>query len=136
MADRTTIEIRGLKETKLALRESGKVMRREIRQQFKILGEVVAVEARKIARNRGLEDKGKLISSIRPQAREFSVVVKAGAKRKSRKYAQGYNYPRRYEYEKGGWRAFMRPALKNKQDEVFVRFREIVATVGRRFKGG
>jgi hypothetical protein len=35
--------------------------------------------------------------------------------RKSKGYPSGYSYPRRYEYESGGARSFMRPAVRAEQ---------------------
>jgi hypothetical protein len=166
----TTLEVTNLKETRRALRNAGKDVRRDIRQQLKSVGEIVSTEAQAIASAEGLYRTGKLVRSIKPSASSMTVKIRATAKRKSRKYPTGFNYPRVYEFggathrsngkgglspirnrsKKGaalarlgkgptavhGPRAFMKPALDKRREEVLTKFRGVLESVGVKFKNG
>ena len=45
-----------------------------------------------------------------------------------------FNYPRRYEFESGGARAFMAPALLAKQAEVVREFEKVLSDVEREWE--
>ncbi len=122
------------KEVRRSLRAADKVLKREIRAKLKNeVGQLVAVEAQSLARSHGLEKSGRLIRMTRPSATQTSVRVRSSAKKKSKKYPSGYNYPKRFEFEAGGRKAFLRPALNNKKEEVLARFKEVLETVAQEF---
>lgn len=128
-----TLNIEGLKETKVALRRSARLVKKEINTRLRAVGDILAVEAQSLARSKGLEKSGNLVRSIKPRARSMGVAVVASAKRKGPKYPQGYNYPKRLEYESSGARSFMRPALANKQEEALTRLAGVLDEIRREF---
>ncbi len=121
----TTAVVEGFRPLMQAIRRLEPTLRKGMQAKLRSVGQIVADEAKATARRKGLYDTGKLVRSIRPKVATQSVAIVAGAMRRSRKYPQGYNYPKRYEYGEGGARAFMRPALEAKQEEVTKRFLEI-----------
>jgi hypothetical protein len=174
----STFYIEGLDETKKALRAAGKEMRKEIRAQFKAVGNVLAEEAKSIATAQGLvgtqpwdHHKGRLVKSIHPTAGAFQVVVNETARGDDK---SKYRYPQIYEYggsthvstyKKGemqrsavrkkrrsktatrlglkggadvyhGSRAFMYPALKNKEEEIMRRMEYVTKKAAETFKNG
>lgn len=120
-----TIVVEGLAELNKVFAKLDKAQKKEMRDKLKSVGKIVADEAKSQAQARGLVKTGKLVRQIRPQVRTRAVVVEATALKRSAAYPSGYPYPKRYEYEKGGARAFMKPALEEKQGEVIDRFEEI-----------
>jgi hypothetical protein len=128
-----TFNIEGLKETRSAIRRSSRLVKKEINTRLRAVGDILAVEAQGLARSRGLEKSGKLVRLIKPRARSMSVAVVANAKRVSPKYPKGYNYPKRLEYENGGARQFMRPALASKKQEVVSKLAEVLDEISREF---
>lgn len=107
------LRFKGLKELDKALGKADKKLRKELRNRFKGVAGVVATEARSVAESKGLRKSGDLIRGIRP----FSTGARTGV-RSSATHA-GYNYPQRLEYDEGGLRATLGPALEAKGDEVF-----------------
>lgn len=130
-----TIAVEGLAELNKVFAKLDKATKKEMRDKLKSVGKIVADEAKSRAQARGLVKSGKLIRQIRPQVRTRAVVVEATALKRSPAYPSGYNYPKRYEYEKDGARAFMRPALEAKQSEVIDRFEEIFDELSRIWGG-
>ncbi len=121
-----TIVLGGFKEMMKAIRKMEPVMRKETRTKLKTAGQIVSDEAKVQARQQGLYATGKLVRSIRIGLRARSVNIVVGAVRKSRKFPKGYSYPKRYEYERGGKRAFLRPALAAKREEAVQEFAKIL----------
>jgi hypothetical protein len=102
-----------------------KTARKEFRAKLRDVAKIVVREAQSQAESRGLHKSGELVRKIKPSITARSIAIRAAASKKSRKYPGGFNYPRRYEFEKGGARAFLRPALEAKQEEVVKKFDEI-----------
>jgi hypothetical protein len=106
------IRITGLREL---VRDFGRMqrgLRTELQREMSQIGGIVAGEARQIAQQKGLRDSGDLIRSIRPRVRGAVALVRSSAEHR------GFNYPARLEYEHGGRRAFLGPAVDAKQAEV------------------
>ena len=120
-----TIAVEGYRDLMRALKEMDKTTRKQVRAKLRDVGKIVADEAKSIAASKMTPRSGDLIRQIRPSVTQRSAKVVAGALKRSAKYPGGYNYPKRHEYEKGGARAFMGPALEAKQEEVVRRFEEI-----------
>lgn len=135
-ASQVSVQVLGADEVKAGLRGADKAMRRELRAEFKAIGSIVAAEAQSVAQTKITSRSGGLVRNIRPQATLMKVVVRDSRKRKSARYPRGYNYPKRFEYEKGGARAFMRPALEHKKAEVIRKMQVVVAKMALAFKLG
>jgi hypothetical protein len=95
-----TVTIKGLQELKNALWAADPAMKKELRQQFKSIGNILSDEAKAIATSQGLvgtqkwdHHKGRLVKGIHPTATELKVVVNETAKD-----PKGYRYPKIYEY--------------------------------------
>ncbi|MBT9156743.1 MAG: hypothetical protein DDT37_01731 [Firmicutes bacterium] len=123
---REIIVLGGFSETMRAIRRMESVMRKEMRLKLKAAGQIISDEAKAQANQQGLVATGKLVRSIRVGLRARSVSVIVGARRKSRKYPKGFNYPKVYEYGTAGKRAFLRPALAAKKEEAVQKFEEIL----------
>lgn len=106
------IEVEGLKQLSKALREADTEARQNLRAALKDAAGVVATEAQRVARAKGLVDSGKLVRSIRAGSESAGAVVRVSANRK------GYPYPAVYEYGRRGARAFLNPAAESKEREV------------------
>lgn len=110
-----------------------KGLRRELQKELKEIGRIVAEEAKGIAefkRLRGEDDPGdphpgQLIARIQPSVRGASVYIRDTAASSSGRYPK-YNYPARLEYEQGGRRAFLRPALDGRRNEIVNRFEHLL----------
>lgn len=70
---------------------------------------------------------GNLIGSIRSGVAGTHGYIADSANRK------GYYYPARYEYESGGARAFMRPAVDNNRDRIYGSIAAIVSEAMKAF---
>lgn len=94
------------------------------RAAIKEAAEPVAVEARKRAPRSplplgtGRSPRKRLADSITINVSGADALIRAGGTRRSPSYPGGYRFPRRLEYEAGGRRAFLAPALEAKADEV------------------
>lgn len=100
MSSYEVVRVEGLNEARAGLKAAGPAMRKEIKQQFKAVGGILAEEAKSIAESQGLrgtqpwdKHKGRLINSIKPTVGEWKVVVNETAKD-----PKGYRYPKIYEY--------------------------------------
>jgi hypothetical protein len=94
------VGIRGLRELDRALRRADKELHDRLRTQLRELASRVAAEARATAAAKGLRKSGDLISGIRPFVRQGAAGVRSSATH------DGYNYPRRLEYEQRESRPF------------------------------
>jgi HK97 gp10 family phage protein len=121
-----TIAVEGLRDLMRALKEMDKTTRKEVRAKLREVGKIVADEAKSQATSKMTQRSGNLVRSIKVSVTQRSVSIVAGALKRSAKYPSGYNYPKRHEYGSGGKRAFMNPALEDKQEEVIERFEEIL----------
>jgi hypothetical protein len=100
-------------------------LRREMQKHLRVAGRIVANEAKAVAGEKGLRDSGQLIARVGISVRGGSVFVRDTATRSSPRYPN-YSYPSRYEYERGGYRAFMRPALDRKREAVIQELDRVV----------
>jgi hypothetical protein len=97
------------------VRDFGKMsreLRRDLQREIADSTGIVAREAKAVAEREGLRESGALIRSIKARVRGAVGFVQVGATRR------GFPYPRRLEYESGGRRAFVGPALESKQEDV------------------
>lgn len=121
-----TIAVEGLRGLMRVLKQMDATTRRQVRAKLRSAGKIVADEAKSLASSKMTPRSGELVRKIRVSVTQRSVAVVAGALKRSPKYPGGYNYPKRHEFAKGGARAFMLPALEEKQEEVVQRFEEIL----------
>jgi hypothetical protein len=92
--------IRGLRELDRALRRADKDLHDRLRTRLRAIATEVAAEARAIAGRKGLRKSGDLIAGIKPFVRAGSAGVRSTA------VHDGYDYPRRLEYEARGAQPF------------------------------
>lgn len=126
------VQIEGLREFRAALRAIDPQLARGLQEGLKDAAQIVAYETRRRA-PRG--PSGRTVSTTRAFASGTSAGVRTTARRVSPKYPGGYPYPRRLEFEKGGARAFMRPALEAKRAEVVRRIGYVLDDVGETWAG-
>lgn len=118
----TRIEVEGLEELRKALRKADKATRRELTKAIKGAAKIVADEAKRRARSKGLAPPGtsgratgQLVRSIKPFAKRTTGGVRVMAQR------DGFAYPVLYEYAgpgRVGPRPFVTSALEDKADDV------------------
>jgi hypothetical protein len=132
MPDRAAsrISIHGLKELDRALGRSDKTLRTDLRQRLKRVAEIVAQEARGIARPHSRS--GDLIAGIKP------VSIAGGAAVRSSAIHQGYSYPTRLEYEGRKGRAFgplasINPAIERRMDDITRETEKVLDELGTEF---
>lgn len=119
------IEVTGLDKLLRSMYRVDRVVARSLQQELKVIAEDVAVRTRHYIIGRGLYDPERAPSATTgtagagPMVDKVSIQVSGGRvwvverqARRSRGYPGGYSYPRRYEYESGGARSFMRPAVQ------------------------
>lgn len=125
-----SVRVEGLRELRSTIRRidegRGQVGRDRVgllgfREHVKGAAQIVADEAQ----NRAPVDTGKLRSSIRARASGDRGLIVALA----RNPRNNYRYPRRLEYERGGARAFMGPALEAKADDVQKEMEKVLDTI-------
>ncbi|HXO86436.1 MAG TPA: hypothetical protein VN803_13030 [Gemmatimonadales bacterium] len=115
----------GLRELDRALGRTNKDLRTVLRRDLKEVAEVVAVEARQIAQQKGLVRSGDLVRMIQP----YALVRGAGVR--SSALHRGYRYPRRLEYEGRDGGAYgpdatVLPAVEHKQAELYAKAEELL----------
>lgn len=115
------IAVEGLADLRRDLRRMDKQLLVGFRETLKDAAQIVAREAVSRAPRR----TGRLVASIKPRVRGdvASVVVTARAR-------DGYPYPRRIEFERGGQRAFLAPALEAKRRRVEERMEGLLDDIG------
>ena len=128
MASAGTVRVDGLRELIRDFKKVEKGLAREIRREIKSIAKIVSVEAQRIAFAKGLWETGELIKMTKPAVRGAVGLVRASATNK------GYAYPFVYEYGgrgagKSGPRAWVNPALDNKQREVVEAFEDVLDKV-------
>lgn len=106
------VRFQGLRELDRALGKADRTLRDGLRDRLRDAGQVVAVEARSIVQSKQLVASGDLLRSIRP----FAVSGRAGVRASARH--RGFPYPQRLEYEDGGRRAFLNPAVDRKETQI------------------
>ncbi len=125
------VRIEGLREFRAALRKIDPVLNKGLREGLKDAAQIVAYEAQRRAPVRS----GATRASVRAFATGNRAGVRVLARRASRAYPAGYPYPRRLEYEGGGRRAFVGPALEAKRDEVVRRLEYALDDVAEIWEG-
>jgi hypothetical protein len=132
-----TIRIEGLRELQRAFRRIDEKVATEMRHELLAIAEMVAETARQYAVGRGLVDDehappgGGLVDAIKPRALGAAAMVADSARRVSAKYPGGYNYPARYEFENGGARSFMRPAVDHDEARSLLLLEGFLGRIGR-----
>jgi len=121
----TAISIEGLAAFRRDLKRIDPVLVKGVRVALKDAAEIVADEARRRAPVRSGLTKG----SVRSFTSGNKAGVRVNARRVSRGYPAGYPYPKRIEFEGGGRRAFVGPALEAKRGEVVRRLEEVIDDV-------
>ena len=125
------IRIEGLAEFRAALRRCDPALAKGVREGLKDAAQIVAYEAKRRAPVRS----GMLKGSVRSFAAGNRAGVRVNARRVSAGYPGGYPYPRRIEFEGGGARAFVAPALEAKRDEVVRRLGYVIDDIGEIWEG-
>jgi hypothetical protein len=115
----TVIEVEGYQQLVAAFAVMAKETKPAVRKGLKPSAVLVAQEGKAQAEQRGLVLSGALESGIKPSIRGTTAYVRDATMRTERANAP-FSYPRLHEYAHGGERAFLRPALANKADEVTV----------------
>lgn len=125
------VHVEGLAQFRAALRRIDPQLAKGVREGLKDGAQIVANEARQRAPVR----TGSLVASVRAFASGNRAGVRVNARRPSRKYPAGYPYPRRIEFEGGGARAFVRPALAARADDVRRRIGYVIDDIGETWEG-
>lgn len=111
------VHIRGLADFRADLRRIDPALAKGVREGLKDAAQIVAYEAQR----RAPIASGRTRASVRAFASGNRAGVRVNARKVSRSYPGGYPYPRRLEFEGGGRRAFVAPAMEAKRDEVIRR---------------
>lgn len=82
----------------------------------------------------GRSPRKRLVDTIRPRVRGDVALVRAGAIAKSPRYPRGYRYARRIEYEAGGARAFLGPAIEAKSAQVARHMEGVLDAIERKWR--
>ncbi|WP_217923778.1 HK97 gp10 family phage protein [Miltoncostaea oceani] len=127
----TAISIEGLAAFRRDLKRIDPALLQGVRVALKEAAELVAGEARRRAPVRS----GRTRTSIRSFTSGNRAGVRANARRVSARYPGGYPYPRRLEFENGGRRAFIGPALEAKRRDVVERLDDALGDVARIWEG-
>ena len=105
---REPIKIDGLKEFQTAVRRMDKGHRKQVRDAFKSVGEIIAVQARSNAAATFTSKSGNLVKKIKSKSLARGVVVEASArsfhalgatKFRRNQRSEQYNYPGRLEFD-------------------------------------
>ena len=109
-----TLVVKGLAQLQRDLYRVNREARTEVRTGLKQVGQIVATEAKLLGASRLTPRTGDLVRKIVPTVRAQGVCVEAKARHR------GYAYPGKFEFgARSVRRAFLLPALQNKQDEVY-----------------
>lgn len=127
----SSIQIEGLREFRAALRKIDQQLAKGLRDGLKDAAQIVAYEARRRAPVRS----GATAASTRAFASGNRAGVRVLARRVSPAYPGGYPYPRRLEFENGGRRSFVAPALEAKRGEVVRRLGYVIDDIGETWAG-
>lgn len=130
------VQVEGLAELRRALRRIDPVLTDGLRAGLKDAGKIVADEGERRA-PRSHQARGRhMADTIRVRVSGVKVRVVVNAKRRSPAYPAGFNYPGRIEFEGGGRRAFLQPALEAKHDQVVERLGQVLDDVADTFDQG
>jgi hypothetical protein len=115
-----TVRVEGLRELLRSLDTMHDITPREVKDELVKIGKIVADRAEHYAIGERLVDSHQLIDSFKVSASAGTgtVAVRNTARRASKRYPSGYRYPARYEFENGGARSFMRPAVQRTERET------------------
>lgn len=132
------VRLEGLRELQAALRRADRELPKLVRRTLRSAARIVADDAKVRAPKRS----HRLERSIRPFARGNVAGVRVSARKVSRKYPQGYNYPPRIEFggrtggEAAGPRAFLHPAFLAKRGEVIEKLEGVLDDLADLYEGG
>lgn len=129
MAD--VVEVEGLQELLRAFGQMDRALSREVRREYRVIGQLVARSAKSVAEAKGLRGSahtgdhkpGALIRGIRPAVRGSTLVIQDLVRRK------GFPYPALYEGDISGHgepRPFLEPGLDLVQDKVVDAFGDML----------
>jgi hypothetical protein len=93
-----TVAVEGIAAVLQALGSIDKGLRTQLRGELRQVADHCAQFAIYIAEQNGLHESGDLIASIKGGARSSYAYITATARRVSKSYPQGFNYPAVYEY--------------------------------------
>jgi len=126
MAVVATVHVSGLREISKILRTMDAEHRKQVREAFKGVGRIIAIQAQtnaKIVFKTGVKGRsGDLVKKITPRSTQRGVMVVASARHGPKKY----NYPGRLEFDQklnvrrigSGTGRFLYPAVEQKRDEA------------------
>lgn len=130
----TSIQIAGYKELQVALKLLAPKLHADLNSGMRAIVEFVAQDAVQWADRQGFTPPGRsgrgvgnLIGQIRSGVNQTKGYVKDTANR------NGYYYPARYEYQSGGERAFLHPAIKQDEGKIIASIDAIVTATLRSF---
>lgn len=115
------VRVEGLREFRRVMIKLEARSGPEIREALRDCAEIVASAARERAPRSAVPRGPHMADTIKATTSGPSAVVRVDRRRVSRGYPAGYPYPRRLEYEAGGARAFLGPALNDNRERVFDR---------------
>ena len=131
MAFQAFIVMEGVSELQRALRTHDKGVRKQVRERFKAVGQIIADQAKVNARAQFKPGTGDLEKKISPRSLTRGVSIVARARH------GGYNYPARQEFDtKIGPRPFLFPALEQKKDEAFAELSKVLDWLEREWTVG
>ena len=121
------VKTTGLKELRAVFKVMYPTLAKELNAGLRQIVREVENDAVTIATRQGFAPPGRsgrgvgnLIGQIRSGVNLTKGYVKDTANR------DGYYYPRRYEYQDGGARAFLRPAVEQNRDKIYASIALIV----------
>lgn len=131
------VYIAGYKELQIALKILYPELLEDLNAGMRQIVRFVAEDAVQWADRQGFTPPGRsgrgvgnLIGQIRGGVNRTKGYVKDTANRNS------YYYPARYEYQSGGERAFLHPAIKQDRDKIYASIDVILAETLRKFDEG
>lgn len=145
--DSVTVQFEGYKELMAALKLIYPELYKETRVALRGIVDMVAKDAVQWADRQGFTPPGRsgrgvgnLIGEIRTGVtmtkgyiRDLATDASQG---RGNNTGEGYSYPRRYEYERGGERAFIHPAIKQDEGKILAGLVAVIDRVSTRFNEG
>ena len=120
------VYVEGLAELRRALRRMDPELLKGVQKKLKKAAKIVADDAQEKASVRS----GLMASRTRAFTRGNVAGVRSTATA-----PDGYPYPRRIEFEKGGVRAFVRPALEENTEEIIEELEDLLDEIANIFDG-
>lgn len=128
-----TVRVEGIAALARTFGRMDRALRKQMAERLAVLARTVAATAQQHAARQGFSapgtsgrGTGRLEGSIRGSVRRgYQALIRDTARNRK----TGYAYPRRYEYESDGARAFMRPALEEDRELIVRELEEMVGGV-------